>query len=90
MTNFVSGRDPDSSLILEKIYDEKEVQSDKTRIWNFHVWNEVWMRRADLQDSAYHGWQALDASRGQEEEGDHKFSESFSVKTCSNTVETEQ
>lgn len=30
-------------------------------IWNYHVWNEGWMRRPDLSDS-YSGWQVLDGT----------------------------
>lgn len=48
-------------------------------IWNFHVWNDVWMDRPDLPPG-YGGWQAIDATpqetsdgrwgcRGGEEEG---------------------
>ena len=36
-------------------------------IWNFHVWNDVWMERPDLP-SGYGGWQAIDATP-QEESG---------------------
>lgn len=34
-------------------------------IWNYHVWNEVWMSRPDLNgsnDDFYDGWQAIDAT----------------------------
>lgn len=37
----------------------EELNSDS--IWNFHVWNEVWMGRPDL-GSKYDGWQAVDAT----------------------------
>ena len=30
-------------------------------IWNFHVWNDVWMARPDLP-VGYGGWQAVDAT----------------------------
>ena len=30
-------------------------------IWNFHVWNEVWMERRDLPQG-YGGWQVIDAT----------------------------
>ena len=30
-------------------------------IWNFHVWNEVFMARPDLP-KGYGGWQAIDAT----------------------------
>ena len=32
-------------------------------VWNFHVWNETWMKRNDLPDGdIYDGWQACDAT----------------------------
>lgn len=37
----------------------EELNSDS--IWNFHVWNEVWMERPDL-GKEYYGWQAIDAT----------------------------
>lgn len=30
-------------------------------IWNYHVWDEVWMERPDL-GKEYGGWQAIDAT----------------------------
>uniref|UniRef100_A0A1I8F7F4 TGc domain-containing protein n=1 Tax=Macrostomum lignano TaxID=282301 RepID=A0A1I8F7F4_9PLAT len=30
-------------------------------VWNFHVWNEMWMTRPDL-GKRYNGWQAVDAT----------------------------
>lgn len=44
--------------------DEKGVimeEMNTDSIWNFHVWNEVWMKRFDL-GKAYNGWQAIDAT----------------------------
>ncbi len=40
-------------------------EGEKAPMWNYHVWNEVWMRRRDLEsDSPYkgYGWQILDAT----------------------------
>ena len=32
-------------------------------MWNFHVWNEAWMKRSDLANgSEYDGWQAVDGT----------------------------
>lgn len=31
-------------------------------VWNFHVWNEVWMRRPDLTEGVFGGWQVIDAT----------------------------
>lgn len=38
-------------------------------IWNFHVWNEVWMQRPDLEPGDYGGWQAIDATPQEESDG---------------------
>lgn len=37
----------------------EEMNSDS--IWNYHVWNEIWMDRPDL-GGEYGGWQAVDAT----------------------------
>lgn len=37
----------------------EELNSDS--VWNFHVWNEAWMKRPDI-GSEYDGWQAIDAT----------------------------
>lgn len=29
---------------------------------NFHVWNEVWMKRPDLEPGDYDGWNVIDAT----------------------------
>ena len=41
---------------------------DTDSVWNFHVWNEVWMARPDLQ-AGYGGWQAIDATPQETSEG---------------------
>lgn len=36
---------------------------NRDSIWNYHVWNEVWMERADLGSAGkYNGWQVVDAT----------------------------
>jgi len=37
-------------------------------IWNFHVWNDVWMARPNLP-SGYGGWQAVDSTPQETSEG---------------------
>lgn len=64
ITNYSSAHDTQSSLTVDYFMDDKgnimeELNSDS--IWNFHVWNEVWMARPDL-GSKYDGWQAIDAT----------------------------
>ena len=45
-----------------------DVELDTDSVWNFHVWNEVWMTRPDLQ-AGYGGWQAIDATPQETSEG---------------------
>jgi len=50
-----------------KINDQKTVDS----VWNFHVWNDVWMERPDL-GLKYFGWQAIDATPQEESDGTYQ------------------
>ncbi|XP_063970507.1 protein-glutamine gamma-glutamyltransferase K-like [Lytechinus pictus] len=64
ITNFESAHDSDANLTLDYHFDEEgfsKSDMDDDSIWNFHVWNDVWMARPDLPDG-YGGWQALDAT----------------------------
>ncbi|XP_076808766.1 protein-glutamine gamma-glutamyltransferase K-like isoform X2 [Clavelina lepadiformis] len=71
LTNFESAHDTDANLTVDYHYDvdSKPMDNDDS-IWNFHVWNDVWMAREDLPDG-FGGWQALDATP--QEESDRKF-----------------
>lgn len=56
VSNLVSAHDANSSLTIDKFYTEtmEELDYDPTNpagvdsIWNYHVWNDVWMARPDL------------------------------------------
>ncbi|GBP63544.1 Hemocyte protein-glutamine gamma-glutamyltransferase [Eumeta japonica] len=69
VSNFVSAHDANSSLTVDKYYTEtmEELEFDPNNpegadsIWNYHVWNDVWMTRPDLPPG-YGGWQAIDAT----------------------------
>ncbi|GBP35766.1 Hemocyte protein-glutamine gamma-glutamyltransferase [Eumeta japonica] len=69
VSNFVSAHDANSSLTIDKYYTEtmEELKYDPSNperadsVWNFHVWNDVWMARPDLP-RGYGGWQAIDAT----------------------------
>ncbi|KAK0180122.1 hypothetical protein PV327_005795 [Microctonus hyperodae] len=64
VTNYASAHDTQNSLTVDYFVDAEgkimeELNSDS--VWNFHVWNEVWMKRIDLGPE-YGGWQAIDAT----------------------------
>ncbi|XP_037801812.1 hemocyte protein-glutamine gamma-glutamyltransferase-like isoform X1 [Penaeus monodon] len=74
VTNFVSAHDTNSSLTIDKFFtsDGEELEGGPDgenwdSIWNFHVWNDVWMARPDLPPG-YGGWQAIDATPQEESE----------------------
>lgn len=64
VTCYSCAHDTQASLTVDYFVDEngkvmEELNSDS--IWNYHVWNEVWMDRPDL-GFGYRGWQAVDAT----------------------------
>ncbi|XP_013182952.2 annulin isoform X1 [Amyelois transitella] len=64
VTGFDAAHDSQGSLTIDIIKDEEgNTLEEFTRdsVWNYHVWNEVWMERPDL-GSDYGGWQAIDAT----------------------------
>lgn len=64
VTNFSSAHDTDGSMSIDMHFTAAGVPLEDENvdsIWNFHVWNEVWMARRDLP-SGYGGWQAIDAT----------------------------
>ncbi|KAG5680333.1 hypothetical protein PVAND_009844 [Polypedilum vanderplanki] len=67
ITNYSSAHDTQASMTVDYFVDDdgkvmEEMGADS--IWNYHVWNEVWMSRPDLnsQEDNYDGWQAVDAT----------------------------
>uniref|UniRef100_A0A182NEW6 protein-glutamine gamma-glutamyltransferase n=1 Tax=Anopheles dirus TaxID=7168 RepID=A0A182NEW6_9DIPT len=72
ITNFESASDHDSSLSIDYFLDSTEtVSSELTSdsVWNYHVWNEAWMRRKDLQNPDFDGWQVIDSTPQQLSDG---------------------
>ncbi|XP_046450915.1 annulin-like [Daphnia pulex] len=72
ITNFSSAHDTHGGLTIDTFIGDdgkvvEELNSDS--IWNFHVWNEVWMQRPDLEPGNYGGWQAIDATPQEESDG---------------------
>ncbi|KAK6185333.1 hypothetical protein SNE40_007590 [Patella caerulea] len=78
VTNYASAHDSDCSCTIDKVYilddDDDLIKFDilcKDSVWNFHVWNEVYMQRPDLLTSStdYNGWQVIDATPQERSDG---------------------
>ncbi|EGI63125.1 Hemocyte protein-glutamine gamma-glutamyltransferase [Acromyrmex echinatior] len=75
VSNLVSAHDANASLSVDRYYDlnNEELEYDPNNlmgedsIWNYHVWNDVWMARPDLP-KGYGGWQAIDATPQEQSE----------------------
>ncbi|XP_046739313.1 hemocyte protein-glutamine gamma-glutamyltransferase-like [Diprion similis] len=76
ISNMVSAHDANASLSVDRYYnaDNEELEYDpenplgEDSIWNYHVWNDVWMARPDLP-KGYGGWQAIDATPQETSDG---------------------
>ncbi|EDV31392.1 uncharacterized protein Dana_GF14572, isoform A [Drosophila ananassae] len=68
ITCYSSAHDTQASLTVDVFIDEnnKKLEAETTdSIWNYHVWNELWMQRPDLGvgvNGSYDGWQVVDAT----------------------------
>ncbi|XP_053402253.1 hemocyte protein-glutamine gamma-glutamyltransferase-like [Mercenaria mercenaria] len=72
VTNFASAHDTDETNSIEKYFspdDEELEEYNADSIWNFHVWNEAWMARPDLEPYYPYGWQVIDATPQERSEG---------------------
>uniref|UniRef100_A0A3B3XR79 Transglutaminase-like domain-containing protein n=1 Tax=Poecilia mexicana TaxID=48701 RepID=A0A3B3XR79_9TELE len=71
VTNFNSAHDNTGNLKTELIFkpdgtpDRHKTQDS---IWNYHCWNEAFMKRVDLPPK-YSGWQAVDATPQETKDG---------------------
>ena len=66
VTNFESAHDTDGTMVIDSyvsddISELKNFSNDDS-IWNFHVWNEVFVRGKGHWPEKYAGWAADDAT----------------------------
>ncbi|NXI68493.1 TGM4 glutamyltransferase, partial [Anseranas semipalmata] len=71
VSNFNSAHDTDENLRVDVYVNEKGEKLKSLSvdsIWNFHVWNDVWMKRKDLP-AGFDGWQAIDSTPQEQSQG---------------------
>ncbi|NXI90103.1 TGM4 glutamyltransferase, partial [Psophia crepitans] len=71
VSNFNSAHDTEENLRVDIYLNEFGEKLDSISldsVWNFHVWNDVWMKRADLP-SGFDGWQAIDSTPQEQSQG---------------------
>ncbi|KAH0627233.1 hypothetical protein JD844_002738, partial [Phrynosoma platyrhinos] len=69
VTTTDSARDTEKNINVDIYFNEKKEQLPSADfIWNFHVWNDVWMKRPDLPEG-YDGWQAIDGTPQEKSQG---------------------
>ncbi|XP_071591975.1 protein-glutamine gamma-glutamyltransferase 4 [Heliangelus exortis] len=71
VSNFNSAHDTDENLRIDVYLNERGEKMNGMSldsIWNFHVWNDVWMKRIDLP-AGFDGWQAIDATPQEQSQG---------------------
>ncbi|KAJ8298608.1 hypothetical protein KUTeg_022668 [Tegillarca granosa] len=70
VTNFKSAHDTDGNTTIDSYFDidTGRYLDSKDSIWNFHVWNDVWIRRNDLPNG-FSGWQVIDATPQERSDG---------------------
>ncbi|XP_077591945.1 coagulation factor XIII A chain-like [Stigmatopora nigra] len=71
ISNFNSAHDNNGNLKIELIFKadgSADVRNTYDSIWNYHCWNEVFMRRPDLPPRLS-GWQVVDATPQETSDG---------------------
>ncbi|XP_039546433.1 coagulation factor XIII A chain-like [Pimephales promelas] len=71
ITNYCSAHDNTGNLKTDIVLDEDgRVDRSRTKdsVWNYHCWNEVYMKRPDLPDR-FSGWQVIDCTPQETSDG---------------------
>ncbi|XP_066539419.1 coagulation factor XIII, A1 polypeptide a, tandem duplicate 1 [Hoplias malabaricus] len=71
VTNYCSAHDSMGNIVTEIVLDEDgqlDTREATDSVWNYHCWNEVFTKRADLP-AVYSGWQAVDATPQETSDG---------------------
>ncbi|RWS08515.1 Protein-glutamine gamma-glutamyltransferase 4-like protein [Dinothrombium tinctorium] len=71
ISNFNSGHGADDDMVVDEIIQNHGKSADS--YWNFHVWNEVWMKRKDLQSKNADGWQVVDSTPLHQSRAEKRF-----------------
>jgi len=65
VTNFASAHDTENTMTIDKFISEANEPLDgfsDDSVWNFHVWNEIWVKGTGHWPAEYSGWAAIDAT----------------------------
>ncbi|OQR77574.1 hemocyte protein-glutamine gamma-glutamyltransferase-like [Tropilaelaps mercedesae] len=76
VTNFESAHDTDGNMCVDCYADENGIslnEINKDSSWNFHLWNEAWMKRPDLGTAEFDGWQAFDGTPQEKSNGQYQM-----------------
>ncbi|NWV11389.1 TGM4 glutamyltransferase, partial [Ptilonorhynchus violaceus] len=71
VSTFNAAHDTEENLRVDVYLNEKGEKLNSLSldsVWNFHVWNDVWMKRTDVPDG-FDGWQAIDSTPQEQSQG---------------------
>ncbi|NXE87740.1 TGM4 glutamyltransferase, partial [Menura novaehollandiae] len=71
VSTFNAAHDTEENLRVDVYLNERGEKLNSLSldsVWNFHVWNDVWMKRTDLPNG-FDGWQAIDSTPQEQSQG---------------------